>query len=78
MKDKRQTLISQISTNKKIGKAYFQRAEVLSQMVDIYRSDELDFCDRLVYDLASEDYNMAYKNKQFNWKKISKQISGNI
>ena len=57
-----------ISTNKKVGKAYFQRAEVLSQMVDVYRSDELDFCDRLVYDLASEDYDKAYKNGVLNAK----------
>ena len=64
-----------INTNKKIGKAYFQRAEVLSQMVDVYRSDELDFCDRLVYDLASEDYDKAYKNGVLNARKYKNNLS---
>ena len=35
-------------------------------MVDYYGSDELDFCDRLIYDLASLDYNLAYKNGVLN------------
>ena len=43
-----------ISLGKNIGKAYFQRAEVLARTVDYYSSDEFDFCDRLIYDLASE------------------------
>ena len=57
-----------INTNKMIGKAFFQRAEVLVQAVDSYRSDELDFCDRLIYDLAREDYQLAYDNGQLNAK----------
>jgi len=57
-----------ISTEKMKGKSFFQRAEVLVQAVDYYRSDELDFCDRLVYDLASEDYQLAYNNGQLNAK----------
>ena len=57
-----------ISLGKNIGKAYFQRAEVLARTVDYYSSDEFDFCDRLIYDLASEDYNMAYKNGILNAK----------
>ena len=42
-----------VGLNKMTGKAYFQRAEVLVQLVDYYRSDELDFCDRLIFDLAA-------------------------
>ena len=57
-----------IGLNKLIGKSYFQRAEVLVQLVDNFRSDELDFCDRLVFDLAMEDYNTAYKNGVLNAK----------
>ena len=57
-----------ITLGKNIGKAYFQRAEVLARAVDFYGSDEFDFCDRLIYDLASEDYNMAYKNGILNAK----------
>ncbi len=57
-----------INTNKMRGKAFFQRAEVLVQAVDYYRSDELDFCDRLIYDLATEDYQLAYDNGQLNAK----------
>jgi len=50
------------------GKAYFQRAEVLKQLVDYYRSDDLDFCDQLIYDLATIDYQFAYDNRQLNAK----------
>ena len=52
------------------GKAYFQRAEVLKQLVDYYRSDDLDFCDQLIYDLATIDYQFAYDNRQLNAKII--------
>ena len=55
-----------IVLGKKIGKSYFQRAIVLERLVDFYGSDELDFCDRLVYDLAFDDYDMAYKNGVLN------------
>ena len=57
-----------INLNKNIGKAYFQRANVLERLVDYYGSDELDFCDRLIYDLAMEDYGIAYKNGILNAK----------
>ena len=57
-----------VKSNKMIGQAYYQRADVLVQLVDYYRDDELDFCDRLVYDLASEDYMNAYKNGQLKSK----------
>ena len=55
-----------IVLGKKIGKSYFQRAIVLERLVDFYGSDELDFCDRLVYDLAFDDYDIAYKNGVLN------------
>ena len=64
-----------ISLNKLIGKSYFQRAEVLVQLVDNYRSDELDFCDRLIFDLAMEDYNTAYKNGVLNAKVYKNNLS---
>ena len=70
-----------IGLNKMIGKAYFQRAEVLVQLVDYYRSDELDFCDRLVFDLAVQDYNSAYKNGVLNakvYKNNLKELVTNI
>ena len=57
-----------IVLGEKIGKSYFQRASVLERLVDFYGSDELDFCDRLIYDLSSEDYGMAYKNGVLNAK----------
>ena len=55
-----------IVLGQKIGKSYFQRAIVLERLVDFYGSDELDFCDRLVYDLAFDDYDIAYKNGVLN------------
>ena len=64
-----------IALNKLIGKSYFQRAEVLVQLVDSYRSDELDFCDRLIFDLAVEDYNTAYKNGVLNAKVYKNNLS---
>jgi len=70
-----------IGLNKMIGKAYFQRAEVLVQLVDYYRSDELDFCDRLVFDLAVQDYHSAYKNGVLNakvYKNNLKELVTNI
>ena len=57
-----------IKSGKLIGQSYYQRADVLVQMVDYYRGDDLDFCDRLVYDLASDDYMNAYKNGQLKSK----------
>ena len=55
-----------IGLNKMLGKSFFHRAEVLVQLVDNYRSDELDFCDRLIFDLAVEDYVSAYNNGVLN------------
>ena len=57
-----------VKSGKLTGPSYYQRADVLVQMVDYYRGDDLDFCDRLVYDLASEDYMNAYKNGQLKSK----------
>ena len=70
-----------IGLNKMIGKSYFQRAEVLVQLVDYYRSDELDFCDRLIFDLAVQDYQLAYKNGVLNakvYKNNLKELVTNI
>ena len=64
-----------ISVNKLIGKSYFQRAEVLVQLVDNFRSNELDFCDRLIYDLAVEDYSQAYNNGVLNAKIYKNNLS---
>ena len=64
-----------ISLNKLIGKSYFQRAEVLVQLVDNFRSNELDFCDRLIYDLAVEDYSQAYNNGVLNAKIYKNNLS---
>ena len=36
--------------------------------------DELDFCDRLVYDLALEDYNFSYENGNFNARMYVNQL----
>ena len=70
-----------IGSNKMIGKTYFQRAEVLVQLVDYYRSDDLDFCDRLVFDLAVQDYHLAYQNSILNakvYKNNLKELVTNI
>jgi len=57
-----------VKSGKLTGQSYYQRADVLVQMVDYYRGDDLDFCDRLIYDLASDDYMNAYKNGQLKSK----------
>ncbi len=51
-----------ISKNKSLGKCYFQRAELLVVLVESNIENEINFCDRLVYDLAWEDYNSSYDN----------------
>ena len=51
-----------IKVGKKLGDAYFQRAQVLMSLVESYESIDLNFCDRLIYDLASEDFEFAFKN----------------
>ena len=55
-----------ISKGKSLGKMFFQRGEVLIALVETYQSDEIDFCDRLIYDLAWEDYNSSYNNGYLN------------
>ena len=37
-------------------------------------NDEIDFCDRLVYDLAWEDYNTSYENGYLNAKVYKDQL----
>ena len=63
-----------IATEKNISKAYFQRAEVLVSTVEYNALDEIDFCDRLVYDLALEDYNTSYDRGNFNAKIYVNQL----
>ena len=55
-----------IAKGKSLGKMFFQRAEVLVALVETYQSDDIDFCDRLIYDLAWEDYNSSYNNGYLN------------
>jgi len=50
-------------------KSYYQRAEVLKNLADYYASDDLDFCDRVIYELAAEDYGKAYEYKHINGKR---------
>ena len=63
-----------MSTNNQLGKCYFQRAEVLVQTAENFRSDDIDFCDRLVYDLAMDDYQKAYDNNNFNGLRYKKNL----
>ena len=57
-------------SDNKIGKgeSFFQRAEVLYSVAQSCQdpSGELNFWDRIVYDLALEDYILAYDNGQYN------------
>ena len=50
------------------GESYFQRAEVLYSSAQSCQdpSGELNFWDKVVYDIALEDYNSAYDNGQYN------------
>ena len=63
-----------IATGNSLGKTFFQRAEVLVALVEINQSDEIDFCDRLIYDLAWEDYNSSYSNGYLNAKIFMNQL----
>ena len=48
------------------GESYFQRGEVLYSLAQSCQNPELNFWDRIVYDLALEDYILAYDNGQYN------------
>ena len=50
------------------GESYFQRAEVLYSLAQSCQdpSGELNFWDKIVYDIAIEDYILAYDNGQYN------------
>ena len=63
-----------IATEKLIAKSFFQRAEVLAAVAEYNMSDEIDFCDRLVYDLAWEDYNVSYNKGNLNAKMYMNQL----
>jgi hypothetical protein len=63
-----------ISLNKSLGKCFFQRAELLVALVETNMGDDIDFCDRLVYDLAWEDYDASYNNGYLNAKVFRDQL----
>ena len=63
-----------IALNKSLGKCYFQRAEVLVALVESNLGEEVDFCDRLVFDLAWDDYNSSYVNGYLNAKVYGNQL----
>ena len=63
-----------IATEKLIAKSFFQRAEVLVAVAEYNMSDEIDFCDRLVYDLAWEDYIVSYNKGNLNAKMYINQL----
>ena len=67
-----------IATGNSSGKTFFQRAEVLIALVETFQSDEIDFCDRLIYDLAWEDYNSSYNNGYLNAKIFMNQLEDYI
>ena len=67
-----------IATGILLDKAYFQRAEVLVSAAEYNMSDELDFCDRLVYDLASDDYNLSYKEGNLSAKMFAANLDDYI
>ena len=51
-----------VDLNKKIGDALFQRAQVLIATVEEFESLDIDFCDRVVYDLALLDFMESYES----------------
>ena len=63
-----------IALDKSLGKCYFQRAEVLVALVETNIGEDIDFCDRLVYDLAWNDYNLSYSNGYLNAKVYRDQL----
>ena len=63
-----------ISQGKSLGKCFFKRGDLLVALVETNMSDDVDFCDRLVYDLAWEDYNSCYDNGYLNAKVYRDQL----
>jgi hypothetical protein len=59
---------------KTLGKCYFKRADLLVALVETNMNDDIDFCDRLVYDLAWEDYNSSYDSGYLNAKVYRDQL----
>ena len=51
-----------VSEGKKLGETLFQRGQVLIATVEEFESLDVDFCDRLVYDLALSDFIEAFEN----------------
>ena len=50
-----------IETGKLLGKAFAQRGAVLVATADYNIGDEMNFCDKLVFDLAYVDYGTSYE-----------------
>ena len=67
-----------LSKGKSLGKCYFKRADLMVALVETNMSDDLDFCDRLVYDLAWEDYNSSYDSGYLNAKVYRDQLEDYI
>ena len=63
-----------IANGKSLGKCFFKRAELLVALAESNMSDDIDFCDRLVFDLAWEDYNFSYDNGYLNAKVYRDQL----
>ena len=63
-----------IGSGKLLGKSFYQRAEVLVALAETYQSDAVDFCDKLVFDLAWQDYNASYENGYLNAKSKMNQL----
>ena len=55
-----------VNIEKKLGDSYFQRGLVLIALVENFESDKDNFCDRLIYDLAYDDFESAFKNGNIN------------
>ena len=63
-----------VISGKLLGKAFYKRAEVLVALVETYQSDDIDFCDKLIYDLAFEDYSSSYTNGYLSSKSKMNQL----
>ncbi len=58
--------VSATINNEPRGEAVFQRAEVLFYLAKSCQDSELSFWDKIVYELALEDYEIAYQFGQYN------------
>ena len=58
--------VSAVIGNQPQGEAIFQRAEVLFYLAKSCQDSELSFWDKIIYELALEDYEIAYQSGQYN------------